>query len=87
MNARTWAPLIALGATWAVRKGMSSAYSRRTGHEPPTPEDTEVSLARALGWAVTTAVISVAIEVVVTRAAAQYAQRDKTPELSDVAFD
>lgn len=77
MNARTWAPIVALGATWAVRKAMSTAYSRRTGHAPPTADDTEVSLTRALGWAVTTAVISVAIEVVVTRAAAQMASKDE----------
>lgn len=76
MNARTWAPLISLGATWAVRKAITVAYSRRTGHAPPTADDTEVSLARALGWAVTTAVISVTIEVVVTRAASQITQRE-----------
>lgn len=82
MNARTWAPLVAIGATWAVRKAMSTAYARRTGHAPPMPDDTEVSLARALGWAVTTAVISVTIEVVVTRAAAQLAHGDEQLELA-----
>lgn len=72
LTARTVAPLAAMGATWAVRKGLSSAYARRTGHVPPQADDTEVSLSSVLLWAVTTAAISVTIEVVITRYAARY---------------
>ncbi len=72
LTARTVAPLAAMGATWAVRKGLSSAYARRTGHVPPQADDTEVSLSSVLLWAVATAVISVTIEVVITRYAARY---------------
>lgn len=61
-----------MGATWAVRKGLSSAYARRTGHVPPQADDAEVSLTSVLLWAVTTAAISVTIEVVITRYAVRY---------------
>lgn len=72
LNARTLAPFAAMGATLAARKGMSMIYVRRTGHAPPTPEDREVSIASVLGWAVTTAVVAAAIEVIVTRMAVNY---------------
>lgn len=72
VTARTIAPIVAMGATWAVRKGLSSAYARRTGHVPPQADDTETSLASALAWAIATAAVSVTIEVVITRYAARY---------------
>ncbi|MFA7267293.1 MAG: DUF4235 domain-containing protein [Candidatus Nanopelagicales bacterium] len=72
LTARTIAPLAAMGATWAVRRGLASAYAQRTGHVPPQADDTEVSLSSVLLWAVTTAAISVTIEVVITRYAARY---------------
>lgn len=75
LTVRTMAPLAAMGATWAVRKGLASAYARRTGHVPPQADDTEVSLSSVLLWAITTAAISVTIEVVVTRYAAQYSDQ------------
>ena len=65
LTARTIAPLAAMGATWAVRRGLASAYAQRTGHVPPQADDTEVSLSSVLLWAVTT-------EVVITRYAARY---------------
>ena len=83
LNARTLAPLIAMGATWGARKGMSTAYAKRTGHAPPTADDPEVSLTRALGWALATAVVSVAIEVVITRVAAQYTDSHELTNTDD----
>lgn len=61
------APLAAMGATWAVRRGMDSAYRRGTGGEPPT-RDKDTTLVRALTWAIATAAIVAAIEVIISRA-------------------
>ncbi|MEI2727968.1 MAG: DUF4235 domain-containing protein [Candidatus Nanopelagicales bacterium] len=71
LTARTVAPFAAMGATWIARKGLSSAYARRTGHVPPKADDTEVSIVSVLAWALTTAVVSAAIEVIITRIAAE----------------
>jgi hypothetical protein len=68
MSARAMAPFAAMAAQWFVRKGLSSAYKSRTGQLPPQFDDTEASMASVLTWAVTTAVLTATIEVVVTRA-------------------
>jgi len=67
INARTVAPIVAFGATWAVRKAMTSVYKSRTGHQPPQPDDPEVSLGKILVWTVATSVVSAAVEVVIIR--------------------
>ena len=67
VSARTVAPLVALGATWAVRKVMTSAYKARTGHLPPPTDDPEVALGKILVWTMTTAVVSAAVEVIIIR--------------------
>lgn len=67
VSARTVAPLVALGATWAVRKVMTSAYKSRTGHEPPQSDDPEVTLGKILAWAIATSVVSAAVEVIIIR--------------------
>ena len=66
------APLAAMGATWAVRKAMSSAYARRTGHLPPQADDMEVSLGKVLLWSVATAAVSVTVEVVIIRVVSRF---------------
>lgn len=71
------APLAAMGATWFARKTLSSIYARRTGHLPPQADDTEVSIASVILWTATTAVVSATIEVVITRMAAQYSDRNE----------
>ncbi len=60
-------PIALMGATWAVRRGMDSAYRRGTGAEPPS-RDNDTTLVRALTWAITTAAIVAAIEVLISRA-------------------
>jgi hypothetical protein len=70
ISARTVAPLVALGATWAVRKVMTTAYTSRTGHEPPQSDDPEVPLVKILMWAVSTSVVSAAVEVIIIRVVA-----------------
>jgi len=72
INARTLAPFAAMGVTWAARKAMAAAYTSRTGHAPPAADDREVSLTGVLFWAITTAVVSATITVVINRVAAEY---------------
>ena len=67
VSARAIAPLVALGATWAVRKAMTTAYKSRTGHLPPQSDDPEVPLGKILVWTVASAVVSAAVEVVIIR--------------------
>ncbi|MBP7972437.1 MAG: DUF4235 domain-containing protein [Candidatus Nanopelagicales bacterium] len=76
INARTIAPFAAMGVTWAARKGMAAVYTSRTGHPPPTADDREVSITRVLVWAITTAMVSATITVVINRVAAEYADDD-----------
>lgn len=68
---RVTAPLVALGATWAVGKAMSSAYTAITGNEPPAAEDRSVSFGRVLAWTVLTATTSAVVQMVIYRAAAR----------------
>lgn len=60
-------PIAVMGATWAVRRAMDSAYHRATGDSPPA-KDSNTSLTRALTWAISTAVVIAAIEVIISRA-------------------
>lgn len=71
--ARTIGPIAAFVATMGARKVMNVLYEKRTGHEPPLADDREVPIAKALGWALLTAVVSVSIEVAFTRLTANKA--------------
>jgi hypothetical protein len=65
--AKIIAPLLAIGATWAVQKGLSAAYTKATGHQPPRANDPDASLRRIILWAATTAVAVAVVNVVVDR--------------------
>jgi hypothetical protein len=65
--AKIIAPLVAIGATWAVQKGLSAAYTKATGHQPPRASDPDASLRRIIVWAATTAVAVAVVNVVVDR--------------------
>ena len=64
---RASAPLITMGTTWAVRKGMISAYEARTGKPAPVVYSREASLASKVLWAAAMAGIIALIEVAVTQ--------------------
>lgn len=88
ISAGTIAPLIAMGATFLARKGMDYVYKTRTGHQPPRADDREVAITRAIGWAVTTAVVSAIVEVTIARMAADCdAARSQQPTDADFALD
>jgi hypothetical protein len=60
----------AVAAGFATRKVMTLAWKRITGKEPPAhPEDPEVRLAEAVGWAAVTAVAMSTARLLATRMA------------------
>ena len=69
------APLVAIGATFVVRKVMDASYRSVTGKEVPAPRDPSTSWGRALAWAVVTAAVAAAVEVAVYRATATAGSR------------
>jgi hypothetical protein len=69
------APVVAVLGTLVVRKVVSSAYERATGHPAPIPRDPSTPWLRAVVWTAvittTTAVAEVAIYRAVNRAGMQ----------------
>jgi hypothetical protein len=62
--------LAALAAAFVTRKLIAAVWTRVTGKEPPVhPEDPQVRLPEALGWAVVTGVGMEAARLLATRAA------------------
>jgi hypothetical protein len=61
------APLIVIGATWAVRKALDSGYRKVSGHAAPNSQDTQVNLGSALAWAAITSASAAVVEVAVFR--------------------
>ena len=60
----------AMAAAFIARKAVTFAWTKVTGREPPTdPEDPQVALAEALGWAALTGVTVEAARLLATRAA------------------
>ena len=72
----------AMTAAFVARKLITFAWTKATGKEPPThPEDPQVALPEALGWAVLTGVIVEAARLLATRAAVRrtYSGPDSEP--------
>ncbi len=61
---QTVRPLITLGATWAVRKGLIRGYEARTGKAAPVVYSREASVASKVLWAAAMAASIALIEVV-----------------------
>jgi hypothetical protein len=61
------APLIALGATWAVREMLEFGYRKVTGHAPPHANDPTQRMSRIILWAATTAAAVAVVSVVIDR--------------------
>ena len=69
------AALATTGAVFIARKVITTAWTRTTGHQPPTdPADPAVSFLEALSWAVIAGVTIEAARVFVTRATARRPQ-------------
>jgi hypothetical protein len=62
--------LAALAAAFATRKLIALVWTQATGKEPPVhPEDPQVKLGEALGWAIVTGVAMETARLLATRAA------------------
>jgi hypothetical protein len=62
--------LAAVVAGFATRKAMTAAWKKITGKEPPEhPEDPEVALAEAVGWAAMMGVAMATARMLATRLA------------------
>jgi hypothetical protein len=61
------APLVAVGATFVVRKALEASYRGITGRQVPAPRDPNVAWGQALVWAMATAAVAAAVEVAVYR--------------------
>jgi Protein of unknown function (DUF4235) len=60
----------AMAAAFVARKLIAFGWTKVTGKEPPThPEDPQVALGEALGWAALTGVTVEAARLLATRAA------------------
>jgi hypothetical protein len=61
---QTARPLITLGATYAVRKGMMKGYEARTGKPAPVIYSRDASVVSKVLWAAAMAATIAAIEIV-----------------------
>jgi hypothetical protein len=75
IGARLIGSLAALAAGFFMRKLITSVWTKTTGKEPPAhPEDPQVALGEAMGWAILTGVGVEAARLLATRAAAKRTQ-------------
>jgi Protein of unknown function (DUF4235) len=78
IGTRIMGGLAAMGAAFVMRKLITAAWTRATGKEPPAhPEDPQVALGEALGWAILTGVGVEAARLLATRAAAKRSHPDE----------
>jgi Protein of unknown function (DUF4235) len=69
--------LAAMAAAFVMRKFITAVWTKTTGKEPPAhPEDPQVALSEALGWAVLTGVGVEAARLLATRAAVKRTHHD-----------
>lgn len=74
--------LTAMAVAFVMRKLISAVWTKTTGKEPPAhPEDPQVALGEALGWAVVTAVGAESARLLATRAVTKRSQARHAGEL------
>lgn len=62
------APVVSMGAAWAVRKAMVKGYERRTGKSAPLVYSHEASLKSKVLWAAAVAAAIALIEAIIWQA-------------------
>jgi len=73
----------AFAAAFVARKLITFVWTKATGKEPPvSPEDPEVGMKEALGWAVVTGVGLEAARLLATRAATKQVRAYQTGQVS-----
>jgi len=60
-------PVLTITATWLTKKGLSAAYQKKTGTNPPSASDQQASLGRIIAWAALSAVVLTAVDVLINR--------------------
>lgn len=70
------APVLALGATFVVRKMMNNGYRSLTGHTPPDAQERSTPLLQALVWTAVAAATAAVVEVAVYRVSAHLLTED-----------
>jgi hypothetical protein len=73
----------AFAAAFVARKLITFVWTKATGREPPvSPEDPEVGIKEALGWAVVTGVGLEAARLLATRAATKQVRAYQAGQVS-----
>ena len=67
-TARTLAPVLSMGATWAARKGMIKAYESSTGKPAPLVRSRQSPVLEKVLWAAAMSALIVLIEAIVWKA-------------------
>lgn len=72
MRSRAISGLASFAAAYCARKLIGLVWTRAVGKEPPThPEDPEIRLAEAMGWAILTGMGMEAARLLAARAVAR----------------
>jgi cytochrome c oxidase assembly factor CtaG len=64
---RLLGPILTITATWLTKRGLTAAYQKKTGTNPPTASDQQASLGRIIAWAALSAVVLTAVDVLINR--------------------
>jgi hypothetical protein len=73
-------PLLAFGATFVVRKALTSGYRRFTGKSAPNPQERGTPLMTVLVWTAATSAATALVEVLVYRLTAPEPANESAPE-------
>jgi hypothetical protein len=76
----------AFSAAFLARKVLIFAWTKATGHKPPTnPEDPQETLVEALGWSVLVGITVAVVRVLAIRAVARKTLNSADSEPADAA--
>lgn len=64
---RLLGPVLTITATWLTKRGLTAAYQKKTGTNPPSASDQQASLGRIIAWAALSAVVLTAVDVLINR--------------------
>ncbi len=74
----------AFAAAFVARKIVAFVWTRTTGKEPPVhPEDPQVGIREALGWAIVTGVVLESARLLATRAATKQLYAHQSGQAED----
>jgi hypothetical protein len=78
IGTRVISSVAAMAAAFVMRKIITTVWTKTTGKEPPThPEDPQVALGEAMGWAILTGVGVEAARLLATRATVKRSHHER----------